>query len=104
MRNVTTAEIEDVVGRDQLTIVDCYADWCGPCKMLKPMLERISEDYNVAAVEFVALDIDTNPEFAQKNNVRGIPTLLWYKSGKLVHTSVGVPTEKVIRESIVTHT
>ena len=100
MRNVNASEVDVVAGREQLTIVDCYADWCGPCKMLKPMLERISEDYDVAAVEFVALDIDANPEFAQKHNIRSIPTLLWYKGGNLVHTSAGVPTDKIIKEKI----
>lgn len=103
MKSVNHAEVKELVKSDGLTIVDCFAEWCGPCKMLKPMLERISKDYDSAAVNFVAVDIDENADFAAENKIRGVPTLLWYKGGKLVDTTVGVSPEKVIREKIAEH-
>ena len=103
MKSVNHAEVKELVKSEGLTIVDCFAEWCGPCKMLKPMLDRISQDYDSAAVNFVAVDIDENADFAAENKIRGVPTLLWYKGGKLVDTTVGVSPEKVIREKIAEH-
>lgn len=100
MRNVNGLEVltEGVAKRDKLTIVDCYADWCGPCKMLKPILESAAQKY--PDIEVVGLDIDANPDFAAANKIRGVPTLLWYKNGELVHTTVGVTQPKVLAEKI----
>lgn len=103
MKSVNQTEVKELVKSEGLTVVDCFAEWCGPCKMLKPMLERISKDYDSAAVNFVAVDIDENADFAAENKIRGVPTLLWYKGGKLVDTTVGVSPEKVIREKIAEH-
>ena len=103
MKSVNHAEVKELVKSEGLTVVDCFAEWCGPCKMLKPMLDRISQDYDSAAVNFVAVDIDENADFAAENKIRGVPTLLWYKGGKLVDTTVGVSPEKVIREKIAEH-
>jgi len=101
MKSVNHTEVKELVKSEGLTIVDCFAEWCGPCKMFKPMLERISTDY--PAVNFVAVDIDENADFAAENKIRGVPTLLWYKGGKLVDTTVGITPEKVLREKIAEH-
>jgi thioredoxin 1 len=100
MRNVTGSEVltESVAKREKLTIVDCYADWCGPCKQLKPILESAAAKY--PGIEVVGLDIDANPEFAAANKIRGVPTLLWYKGGELVQTTVGVMKPSVLAEKI----
>ena len=101
MRNVNTAEVKELVKGESLTVVDCFAEWCGPCKMLKPLLEKVAAD-NVD-VNFVAVDIDENADFAAENKIRGVPTLLWYKGGQLVDTTVGVSPEKVLREKVSRH-
>jgi thioredoxin 1 len=101
MKSVNHAEVKDLIKSEGLTVVDCFAEWCGPCKMLKPMLDRISKDY--PGVNFVALDIDENADFAAENKIRGVPTLLWYKGGTLVDTTVGVSPEKVLREKLAQH-
>ena len=101
MKSVNHAEVKDLIKSEGLTVVDCFAEWCGPCKMLKPMLDRISKDY--PGVNFVALDIDENADFAAENKIRGVPTLLWYKGGALVDTTVGVSPEKVLREKLAQH-
>lgn len=101
MRSVNQTEVKELVKSDGLTVVDCFAEWCGPCKMLKPMLDRISKDY--PGVNFVAVDIDENADFAAENKIRGVPTLLWYKGGSLVDTTVGVSPEKILREKLAAH-
>ena len=101
MKSVSHTEVKELVKSEGLTVVDCFAEWCGPCKMLKPMLDRISTDY--PGVNFVAVDIDENADFAAENKIRGVPTLLWYKGGALVDTTVGVSPEKVLREKLAQH-
>ena len=98
MIQLTSTQIKEKLEAKETFILDFYADWCGPCKMFKPMLERIAADY--PAVNFVAVDIDENADFAAENKIRGVPTLLWYKGGQLVDTTVGVSPEKVLREKI----
>ena len=69
-------------------IVDFWAEWCGPCKQIGPILEEISEEKK-GTVRVLKLNIDENPEIPQKYTVRGIPTLMFFKEGKLIDTKVG---------------
>lgn len=100
MRNVKGNEVltGGVANRDQLTIVDCYADWCAPCRQLKPVLEHAMEKYG--DIEVVCLNIDDEAEFAAANGVRSIPTLLWYRNGQLIHRSVGMMKPSTLNEKI----
>lgn len=100
MREVSASEVNDVVASAGLTIVDCWAPWCGPCRMLTPRLEALSKDEEFAGVNFLALNVDNNEAFARSHNIRSIPTLLFYKEGKVVHTMMGVPNEKVLAAKI----
>jgi thioredoxin 1 len=83
------AEFETKIAQSTTPIlVDFWAEWCGPCKQLSPILEEVSKDL-VGKVEIAKVNIDDNPESPQKYGVRGIPTLILFKDGKPVATKVG---------------
>lgn len=69
-------------------LVDFWAEWCGPCKMLAPILESVVDDY-AGKIKIVKLNVDENPETAPKFGIRGIPTLILFKNGEIVTTKVG---------------
>lgn len=86
---VTDSSFEtDVLGSNLPVLVDFWAEWCGPCKALGPKLEEISEELN-GKVQVVKLNIDENPDSPSKYGVRGIPTMILFKSGKEVDSIVG---------------
>jgi len=78
----------DVLQSDVPTLVDFWAAWCGPCKMIAPLLDELSTEY-AGRVKVCKVDVDSNPETAAKFNVRGIPTLLVFKNGSVEATKVG---------------
>lgn len=79
---------KDIISSDKLVIVDFWAEWCGPCKQIGPILEEISDEKK-NTINILKLNIDENPETPQKYGVRGIPTLMLFKEGKLVDTKIG---------------
>ena len=79
---------KEVLKSENLTLVDFWAEWCGPCKMIGPALEEISEEMK-DDVRITKLNIDENPATPQKYNVRGIPTLLLFKNGEVIAEKVG---------------
>lgn len=91
----TTANFNnEVLNSDKPVLVDFWATWCMPCKMLAPILEDISEN----ATDFVVgkVDVDENPELAQQYRVMSIPTLLVFKNGKVTASAVGVQSKNAI--------
>lgn len=84
--------------QDHVTVVDCFTTWCAPCKAIKPVLDKLSTD--LPNVSFLAVDIDNNPDFAKQNNVRSVPTLLFYKGNTLSHTSRGLQKDHQINDII----
>ncbi len=79
---------KDVLQSTMPTIVDFWAEWCGPCKQIGPILEEISEEKK-ELINIIKINIDENPETPQKYGVRGIPTLIFFKDGKLIDIKVG---------------
>ncbi|MCH2321777.1 MAG: thioredoxin [SAR202 cluster bacterium] len=83
-----TSFADDVLNSDLPVMVDFWAEWCGPCKMIAPIVEDLAEDYSGKMV-FAKVDVDSNPETAMKYGVRGIPTLLLFSGGSPVDQVVG---------------
>ncbi|MBQ9568315.1 MAG: thioredoxin [Lachnospiraceae bacterium] len=93
MVNVVGSDKWSEVEAQDVAVVDFNATWCGPCKMMAPVLEELSADYD-GKVAFYAIDVDENPDLAQKFSVMSIPNLVLLKKGELSDSSVGfVPKE-----------
>ena len=87
--HVTDASFEaDVLQSDTPALVDFWAEWCGPCKMIAPILSEVADEY-AGKIKICKVNVDDNPETAAKFNVRGIPTLLVFKNGTVEATKVG---------------
>ena len=79
---------EEVLNAEQPVLIDYWAEWCGPCKMIAPVLEEIAEDY-AGRLKVAKLNIDENPATPPKYGIRGIPTLMLFKNGSVEATKVG---------------
>lgn len=97
-----TVEVNDsnfkevVLKSDKLVIIDFWAEWCGPCRMVAPIIEEISEEYD-GKVLVAKVDVDTNPGISSKLGIRNIPTVMFFKNGEMVDKQVGaVPKSNYI--------
>lgn len=87
----------DVLKAEKVTLVDFWAEWCGPCKMIAPILDEIADEY-ANKLTVAKLNIDDNPETAPKYGIRGIPTLLLFKNGEVAATKVGALSKGQLKE------
>src|SRR6185369_3965507 len=92
--NETNFEAE-VLKSTQPVIVDFWAEWCGPCKMLGPVLDEIASE-QAGRAKVVKVNIDENPELASRFNIRAVPTLLYFAGGTVRNQTVGVTSKKTI--------
>ena len=89
----------DVLQSDVPALVDFWAAWCGPCKMIAPLLDELADEY-AGRIKICKVDVDSNPETAAKFNVRGIPTLLVFKNGTVEATKVGALSKAQLVEFV----
>jgi len=93
---ITDSYFDDEIKNSQLPIlIDFWAEWCGPCKQIGPILEEIGEAKK-DKLKIFKLNVDENPQTPQKFGVRGIPTLMFFKDGKLIDTKVGSLTKNML--------
>ena len=98
--NVTDDSFDqDVLNADTPVLVDYWAEWCGPCKMIAPILDELANEY-AGKVKICKVDVDSNPETPAKFNVRGIPTLILFKDSNIEATKVGALSKTQLVEFI----
>jgi thioredoxin 1 len=92
----------EVEGTDGLVMIDFWAVWCGPCRIIAPIVEKLAEDYD-GKIRVGKLDVDSNQRTATRFNVRSIPSVLFFKDGKLVDTVVGAVPRPQLERKIEAH-
>ena len=93
---ITDANYEEIAATDKLILIDFWAQWCGPCRMLSPTIDDLANEYEGKAV-IGKVDVDDNPDIAEKFSIRNIPTILFVKNGEVVDKTVGaVPKNEII--------
>ena len=99
VKKVNTNEFKDAV--KDYALVDFYADWCGPCRMISPIVEELSNE--MQGVEFIKVDVDSEPELATLFGIRSIPTLMLFKNGQKVDQIIGFVTKQKLEKFIEKH-
>jgi thioredoxin 1 len=92
----------DVLKADTPVLVDYWAEWCGPCKMIAPLLDEVARDYD-GKVRVVKVNVDDNPGAAQRFGIRGIPTLKLFRNGSEVATQVGAVSKSQLASFLDSH-
>jgi len=102
VKEVSSANFESHVieaSKVRPVVVDFWAPWCGPCRMMAPIIEELDGDYQ-GGVEFCKVNTDENPDIAGRFNVMSIPTLILFKNGEVIDTFVGVTSKAVLKKRL----
>ena len=92
---VTSTNIEELLKSNPSLVIDCWAPWCGPCRMMSPVIDELATDYK-GKITFGKLNTDQNQDVAAKYEIQAIPTLLIFKDGKLADRKVGALPKKIL--------
>ncbi|REG84770.1 thioredoxin [Algoriphagus antarcticus] len=96
---LTDANFEEIINSDKPILVDFWAEWCGPCKMIGPLVEELAGEYDGKAI-IGKVDVDANPTISAKFGIRSIPTLLIFKGGEIVDKQIGAVPKSVLAQKI----
>lgn len=94
---------DEVDGNEGLTMVDFWAVWCGPCRMVAPIVEELAGEYQEKGLKVGKLDVDSNPEITVRFGVRSIPSILFFKGGELVDKVIGAVPRQQLEDKIQEH-
>ncbi len=96
---ITDADIDDAIKKYKTIVVDCWAPWCGPCRMVGPVIDELAKEMQ-GKVVFGKLNVDENPETSLKHQIMSIPTLLVFKNGNLVERLVGAYPKEELKKKL----
>ena len=99
---ITDSNFNEIVKKDALVVVDCWAAWCGPCRMIGPIIEELAKDY-AGKILFGKLNVDSNRKVPLEYQIMSIPTILVFKDGELVDRIMGAMPKRLLEEKITKH-
>jgi thioredoxin 1 len=98
---ISSVELQEKINKGEKIVLKLGAQWCGPCKMLKPIFEKVAND-NTTDVQMYTLDVDLNREIAMSLGVRSVPTIKMFNAGEVIDTKVGMQSETQLNDMINT--
>lgn len=96
------ATLESLIASESVLVVDCTASWCGPCKLVAPLMDQLAEE-NSGKATVVKLDIDSNKSLAKRFGIKSIPAVLFFKDGEQVDTVIGAKPYSIFSETLGKH-
>jgi len=96
---ITDADVEDNIKKYETIVIDCWAPWCGPCRMVHPIIEELAKEMQ-GKIVFGKLNVDENPMTSAKHQIMSIPTLLIFKNGTLVDRLIGVMPKEMLKQQL----
>jgi len=99
---ITDADFDDSIKKYKTIVIDCWAPWCGPCRMVSPIIDELAKEMQ-GKIVFGKLNVDENPRISMKHQIMSIPTLLVFKNGNLVDRVVGAYPKQEIKKKLDTY-
>jgi thioredoxin 1 len=99
---ITDADFDKIIQKHNIVVVDCWAPWCGPCRMVEPVIEELAKEMQ-GKIIFAKLNVDENPVTSTKHQIMSIPTLLVFKNAELVDRIVGAMPKDMLAEKLAPH-